>query len=133
MFTNGDALFIGICLEGFFYGKISVLCALTCTLARSPGSGVYSGIFTIYLQYPSKESRTATIVFYALCLLYVLSTATVVLDAAYFILGVFVNVSDSSKIFFLFQLCSRISRHYRFNFKLTPSQCIFAFRLAKVH
>jgi hypothetical protein len=36
MFTLGDAFVIGICLEGFFYGKISVLCALTCTLARSP-------------------------------------------------------------------------------------------------
>ena len=29
-----EELFIGICLEGFFYGKISVLCASTCTLAK---------------------------------------------------------------------------------------------------
>ena len=45
-----------------------------------PGLGIYSGIFSIYLQFPSKESRTAITVFYTLCLLYILSTATVVSD-----------------------------------------------------
>jgi hypothetical protein len=38
MFTGSspgaDANFIGTCIEGFLYGKISVLCALTCTLAK---------------------------------------------------------------------------------------------------
>jgi hypothetical protein len=29
MFNDVDALFIGICLEGFFYGKISVLCVVS--------------------------------------------------------------------------------------------------------
>ena len=33
MITREEALFIAVCLEGFFYGKISVPCALTCTLA----------------------------------------------------------------------------------------------------
>ena len=45
-----------------------------------PGLGLYSAIFVIYLHGPSKESRTATIVFYVICLLYVLSTATLVCD-----------------------------------------------------
>ena len=47
-----------------------------------PGLGIYSGIFAIYfkLQFASKDSRTTTIIFYTLCLLYVLSTATVVSD-----------------------------------------------------
>ena len=48
------------CAEGFLYGKISVLCALTSTL-KSPRSRTlfwYSGIFAIYLQFPLKESRT---------------------------------------------------------------------------
>ena len=63
-----------------------------------PGSGLYSGIFAIYLQCPSKESRTATIIFNTLCLLYVLSTAAVVCDAAAFIVGLHLDVS--SKIFF---------------------------------
>ena len=59
---------------------------LNCTLAKEaqlfPGLGIYSGIFVMYLNYSSEsnKSRTATILFYALCLLYVLSTATVVSD-----------------------------------------------------
>ena len=45
-----------------------------------PDLGIYSGIFVIYLHFALKDSRTTTIVFYALCLLYVLSTVTVVCD-----------------------------------------------------
>jgi hypothetical protein len=86
MITQGDWNLIDLCLEGFFFGKISVLCALTCTLANEVqfflghGIGIYSGIFALYLQCPLKESRPAIIVFYVLCLLYVLSMATVVID-----------------------------------------------------
>ena len=64
-----------------------------------PGLGIYSGIFAIYIQCPSKESRTATIVFYALCLLYVLSTATVVSDLLNCIIQVS-NISICKNIFF---------------------------------
>ena len=57
---------------------------LTCTLIKEvqkfPGLGLYTGIFVIYLQCPSKESRTATIIFYFLCLLYIFSTAVLVCD-----------------------------------------------------
>ena len=90
--TTFDAAIIALCLEGFFYGKISVLCALTCTLANEvqlfPGLGLYSGIFVIYLQCPSKESRTAIIIFFVLCLLYVLSTAVIVCNLLNLILAV---------------------------------------------
>ena len=79
-----EAFIIGMCLEGFFYVKISVLCASTCTFAKEdqlfPGLGLYSGLFAVYLQCSSSKSRTAIIHFYALCLLYVLSTVTVVSD-----------------------------------------------------
>ena len=55
-------------------------CTATPGLAKEveffPGPGLYSGIFAIYLQCPKKDSRAAMIVFYVLCLLYVLSTAT---------------------------------------------------------
>ena len=73
------------CLEGFLYGMISVLCPLICMLLKKvqlfPGLGIYSAIFIIYLHCMlSKESRATSIVFYALCLLYLLSTATVVCD-----------------------------------------------------
>ena len=55
-----------------------------------PGLGVYSGIFAIYLQCSSNESRTRTanVVFYILCLLYIFSGATVVCDLLAFIFGV---------------------------------------------
>ena len=85
-----------LCLEGFLYGKISVLGALICIRAKEiqlfPGLGIYSGIFAIYLQCPSKESRMATIVFYALCLLYILSTAAVISD----LLALVLEVSNKS-------------------------------------
>ena len=94
MFTEVDSYFIGMCLEGFLYGKISVLFALTRTLAKVvqlfPGLGLYSGIFAIYLQCLLIESRTINIIFYVLCLLYILSTATVVSD----FLAVLLQVSD---------------------------------------
>ena len=84
-----ESYFISICLEGFLYGKI---CASTCTLAKevqiSLGLGLYSGIFAMYLQCPSKKSGTALILFFALCLLYVLSAATFASDLVALILFV---------------------------------------------
>ena len=58
-----------------------------------PGPGIYFGIFAIYLQCvlskdSDSESRTTTLIFYALCLLYVLSTATIVCDLLAFIIEV---------------------------------------------
>ena len=86
-----EAYFIATCIEGFFYGK---LCALTCIFLEVQlfsGLGLYSGIFAMYLQCPSKKSRTAIILFYTVCLLYVLSTATFVGDFLNFILEVSYN------------------------------------------
>ena len=101
-FTVGEAQFISLCLEWFLYGKISVLCALNCTVTLAkevqlfPGLGLYSGIFAIYLQCPKKESRSAMFIFYVLCLLYFLSTATVVGDLLGAILAIHVAVSNNS-------------------------------------
>ena len=107
MFTDVDAI-IAICLEGFFYGKISV-CALACILAEKvplflSGVGLYSGIFVMYLQCASKNSRMAIIIFYVLCLLYVLSTATFVSDLIAIILEVSYN-SICQNIFLFFYRC----------------------------
>jgi hypothetical protein len=95
MITEFDWFLIDLYLEGFFFGKIvSVLCALTCMLAKEVqlflGLGIYSGIFAMYLQCPLKESRTAIVVFYVLCLLYILSMAVVACD----ILGSILQVSN---------------------------------------
>ena len=88
-----EALYIAICIEGFCFGNLKI-CVLTCTLANEvPGLGFYSGIFAIYLQCPSIKSRTTIIVlYYALCLLYVLSTVTFVSD----LVSVILHVSNYS-------------------------------------
>ena len=65
-----------------------------------PDLGLYSGIFAIYLQLASKESRMTTVIFYALCLLYILSTATIVSDLLFYIIEVS-NNSIYKDIFFL--------------------------------
>ena len=85
-----EAPCFSIWLEGFLYGKM--LCALTCTPAKEVqlflGLGVYSGIFATYLQCPSTKSGTAIILFYAVCLLYVLSTVSFASDLVALILYV---------------------------------------------
>ena len=65
-------------------------CSLPCTLAKKVelffGLGLYSGIFLVALclQCKSNKStgRKATIVFYAICLLYILSTVSFIMDLA---------------------------------------------------
>ena len=132
MNTQEEFYFLSMFLEGFLYGKTLFLCTFNLYPAKEvqlellPRLGIYSGIFSIYLQCVlSKESRTTTIIFYALCLLYVLSTATIVGDLLEFV----IRVSNNSifKYIIFYQLC----RHYLFNFKLTHSQCYFALRLSK--
>ena len=101
-----------------------VLCTLTCTLSkevqlipgRRDGLGIYTGIFAMYLQYPPNKTRT-TIIFYALCLLYVLTTATIVAD----LVVVTFQVSDNSvcKNIIFNQLCSCDSAKYRLSLKIT--------------
>ena len=102
---------------------------LTCTtLAKEvqsfPGLGLYSGIFAMYLYYSSEsnKSRTTTILFYALCLLYVLSTVTVVSDLVSLILQVS-NIPICTKNVNFYQLCSGMLVQYRLNFKLNYCQC----------
>ena len=88
-----ETVFFTFWLEGFLYGKP---CSITCTLAKevqlSLGLGLYSGIFAMYLKCPSKRSGTALILFFAVCLLYILSTASFVSDLVALIL----NVSNDS-------------------------------------
>ena len=96
---------IDLCIEWFLYGKISILCALTCTLVKEvqlfPGLGLYSGIFAMYLQCPQNKFRTASIIFYALCVLYVLSTVNVVLDLVALIIEIVSNNLICKNIIFL--------------------------------
>ena len=111
MISNSQASFLGTCLEGFFYGRIFILCALTCTLAKElfTGLGIYSGIFVMYLQRPQNKSRTATILFYTLCLLYAMSTAAVVGDLVATILEV--STDSICKNIFFYISCT-VAFHY---------------------
>ncbi|KAF8814281.1 hypothetical protein BYT27DRAFT_7179604, partial [Phlegmacium glaucopus] len=82
--TLADFTLIGISLEGFFYG-------------------LYSGIFSIYLQGTSKRStdKRNNIIFYALCVLYVLSVVTIVDDIARFTCDIIGNLTTISQLGFL--------------------------------
>ena len=91
-----------------------------------PCLGIYSGIFAIYIHCVlSKESRTTGIVFYALCLLYILSTTTVVSDLLEFVIQVSNNSIRVCKNIIFYQLYRHVSLYYQFNFEVTHSQCYY--------
>ena len=83
---------------------IYLFCSLLCTFAKEvqlfprTGLGLYSGIFALYLQLEcqSNKSRMAKIVFYALCLLHVLSTLSFVSDLVGLIYLTLLQVSNNS-------------------------------------
>jgi len=68
MLTTLELSYINLYLEGFLFG-------------------VYSGIFAIYLQSPG--ASRAKIIFYVLCSLYILSTATFVCDLLIFMIEIY--------------------------------------------
>jgi hypothetical protein len=94
----------------------------SCTLAKEVhlflGLGVYTGIFALYLQCPLRESKTAIIVFYVLCLLYALSMATVAMDL---LEGVLTVSNNSIRKIIIIQM-RIVDMHYRLSFKMTHSQ-----------
>ena len=101
MITTPETLAcFSICFEGFLFGNVSYVhlnVPLVLLVAKEiqlfPGLGIYPGIFAIYLQCPSDESRTqrADVVFYTIiCLLYVFCAASVVSD----LISITLQVSD---------------------------------------
>lgn len=78
-------------LGGFLYGMTSDQQPSRPTLKKS-FPGVYSGIFALYLHYAAKKAKkgtNTTIVFYALCVLYVLTGVVMNLDNLVAVFGVF--------------------------------------------
>ena len=83
-------LYSSMFLEGFLFGTISVLCFIVnapflLSGLKSPILGVYSGMFALYLHCHAAKEETRTgktrkIIFYALCVLYLLSVVVFVLD-----------------------------------------------------
>lgn len=84
-----EIFYISKYLEGFLYGMISdsVLQLSRPTLNLSL-PGIYSGVFALYLRHYAARKLKGTsnaILFYALCVLYILSTVIMTLDMAYFV------------------------------------------------
>jgi hypothetical protein len=81
---------IGICLEWLLYGKIIANEVQLLLILFTGLLGLYSGIFAIYIKchWDKSDTKKGTIIFYALCLLYVLSTATIVCDIVIIIIEV---------------------------------------------
>ena len=104
------------------YPFCSLPCSLTKEVQLFSGLGVYSGIFVLYLQCQSNKStsKTTTIVFYAVCLLYALSTVDFISDLVALMLEVSNNSICSKNIIFYQLLCSRVSVH-RFHLKLSKT------------
>ena len=91
---TGNFQYLGVILGGFFSGEISVLQQSWVSFWRSI-LGVYSGIFALHVQYHiSNEEIDNTkqkTVFYALCVLYVLSVAVITLETGLFVVLKFVR------------------------------------------
>ena len=103
-----------------------IFCSSPCTLTKEvqlfPGLGIYSRILVMYLQCQSNNStdRTPTVVFYAICLLYVLSTANFVSDLVALIVEVS-NNSICSENFMFYQLYRHIMVVLFFPLKLSKA------------
>ena len=101
-------------------------CSLPCTLAKEvqliPGLGIYSGIIAMYFQCQSNKStgRTTTTVFYAICLLYLLSTFSFVSDFVALIFDVSNNSICSKNINF-YQLFRRVAAEHFSPLKLSKA------------
>ena len=88
-----ESVYLGICLEGFFYGKIiPILQLLLNPHNHYPNPGLYSALFVIYLKYEAckqgMDNLKRTVLFYPLCTIYLFSVALVTTDMAGYILVV---------------------------------------------
>ena len=77
--------YLGRCLEGFFFGMISVnsQAQFAKAVQHCAIPGLYSGIFAMYLQRRGSQQGTdmaKNILFYALWMLYALTMATSIID-----------------------------------------------------
>ena len=132
MITGKESAFIGICLEGFFFGKISFLCFfLTCTLTKHllPGQDSiqeYSCcIYNAHRTIPGRQQSPFSMLFF-FSTFYLLLPLSVIHYLSYLEYVTILSV----KISFFYRLCSRVSRHFRLNFKFFLSRNYFKFRLS---
>ena len=90
--SSDEFVYLALCLEWFFYGTISVqVPQFTKIVKQHLVLGIYSGTFLMYLQQNASKddaSKRNNILFYTLCLLYVLSMVSAVLDFAMVLVSV---------------------------------------------
>ena len=87
------ASMLGVCIEGFFLGKVFQFESFNTTSAKLfPDTGLYTAIFIMYLQHQASKRSVIDIVqnvlFYLICILYVLSVVTIIGDTVDFIITV---------------------------------------------
>ena len=88
---------VALYLEGFLFGIYDVyyspIISFKLLNLPPPSSGIYSGIFAIFLNTALQNGteQGKSIVFYALCVLYALSLAAIILDTMMFTAGVSEN------------------------------------------
>ena len=100
---------LGVCLAGFLFGMIylSVLQLQRPSLKSLLSfSGLYSGIFALYLQCHARTAKANYILFYALCFLYMLSIATVAFDIVSFVITTPVSKNQASFFSLKRKLCA---------------------------
>jgi hypothetical protein len=104
------------------------------SLKQPPFSGLYSGIFALYLQCHASKTDTAKpncILIYALCILYVLSVATIGFDIISFVVPT--SVSNNERFLFIKNFALIVGwteRHYRFRHR---NCSIHIIRLLRLH
>jgi hypothetical protein len=93
--TPNNFLYLGECIEALLFGEISVLPTVAPPFLKNQQSGLYSGIFVLYWLYHRASKKGAdfrqNIIFYSLCVLYVLSGVVFGTDIATFVAGTFVS------------------------------------------
>jgi len=94
--------YLATCLEGLFYGMISIL-GLSHPLLKQfkfyPVPGLYCGIFAMYFQYHASIKGTKNMLpFYALSVLYLLSTGIFACDI---VVHQDLSVSNNELFFFI--------------------------------
>ena len=101
--------YLGVCLEGFFFGMVSSTVKHKLLLAKAVQHcaipGLYSGIFAMHLQHRGSQKsadKAKNILFYVPWVLYTLSVATIILDTLTFCSVYAVSMDDHRclKIFF---------------------------------
>ena len=92
--TDHNIIYLGEFIEGFLFGEISVLPTVAPPpFLKNQQPGLYSGIFVLYWLCVSKKGTYLgqNIIFYSLCVLYVLSAVVFGSDIGCFVAGSFVS------------------------------------------